>query len=145
MRKRRWWIAGLTLTLLAACMFWWKWSERPPYAFMEGDQLYFVEDWDYRNPRPVVTYTSSRSFAEVRKRAIGELGRPSVDSKDRLKFGNVSVVPADKWDVNSTTDSAYPALPKGAQTVIRISREATNADTVRANSFRMSYAGGTPL
>jgi hypothetical protein len=29
MRKRRWWLAGLILALLAACVGVWKWSDRP--------------------------------------------------------------------------------------------------------------------
>jgi hypothetical protein len=76
-RKRRWWFAGLALTLLAACVGVWKWNDRPPFKFMEGAILVFEKYDDggdfhgFRTPRYAAVYSISHPL----KRVVDGAGR----------------------------------------------------------------------
>lgn len=86
MKRRKWWIIALSLSLLAACVGMWKWSERPPYAFMEGAT--FERVWirtgfgpdtavrDYRLARPFDRIvTSARTEMEAARWGAKQFGK----------------------------------------------------------------------
>ena len=89
MRRRRAWFIALSIALLSACVGAWKWSERPPYGFMAGMELWFIEE-------PAGVYLGTGSYIQtyvlvtdprgVRESAKRELGVPAYEDQDRIVF-----------------------------------------------------------
>jgi hypothetical protein len=74
MRKRKWWFAGLAVALLAACVGVWKWSERPPYAFIEGgNQIDMYINDSFGQAALCRSYEVPAAYEVVRNRADTEL------------------------------------------------------------------------
>ena len=72
-KRRKWWFIGLAVALLAACVGVWKWEERPPYKFLEGVRLSFVEA-PMGSPTSRLTYITDRPFEEMRAAARRDPG-----------------------------------------------------------------------
>ena len=70
MKRRRWWFIGLALALLAACVFCWKWRERPPYKFMEGA---VITDFFVGGGSTVIEFRSSKGIQALKARADAEM------------------------------------------------------------------------
>lgn len=66
MTRRAWLFIALGAALLAGCVFGWKWSERPPYKFMDGAELWLVEQ---RGGAYTLTYTTESPLDAVAARA----------------------------------------------------------------------------
>ena len=151
MRKRRWLLAGLSLALLAACVAVWKWSERPPYAFMEGAEIRYVSP-----PRPDSTVRVSfyvrRDFQQVAEAAESELGEFSrIRSDPQYAYllqdpkKGVTICAAAHGDKNLAANPwDFPPVPSGAQTYIQLYREATLLDRIHAWIYRLRWKGSTP-
>jgi hypothetical protein len=140
-KRRRWWFAGLTLALLAACVGVRKWSERPPYAFMKGAKLAYIGPSKSGNFEAV--YSCREDVLEIVEAAEAELGmsaltlRRSGAGAFRWELAK-SLPPLDNVQIFASPGSG---APEGTQTLIVLDRAPTIADRVRAMIYSL---GRTP-
>ena len=68
MKRRKWWIIGLSVALLAACVGVWQRTERRPFPFLNEAELVssrLASDSLFETPTVVETYRLNRSLREV--------------------------------------------------------------------------------
>lgn len=82
-------LTAFILAFLTACVGGWIWSERPPYRFMEGMELWYIEEPDgagLGTDSYIQTYILVSDPLSVRESAKNELGVPAVEDENRLTF-----------------------------------------------------------
>lgn len=131
MKRRRWWFIGLAVVLLAACVFVWKWSERPPFKFLESATL---EDlWIRTGLGPDTALTEYRlalPFAHVVDSARKEMEPLGWSGKQYGKdFAFSPHTDIDKILAQSVNIS--PPLSAGEPVRIAVARHATWWDRAR--------------
>lgn len=150
MRKRRWWFAGLALALLAACLGVWKWSERPPFPFLNGAKLWFVQS---KSPSPSVDmfYISEKSIDELALAASAEVASENLDlrgakqrffsSEPGYGFAIYDLPSWKQWSsYNFAKQNQLPELPDGG-TMVAIHMRPTWVGRVRAWLFSLRWKG----
>ena len=145
--RRRWWFASLALALLAACVGVWKWSERPPYKFLEGASLIFTEVGDpLRHSNDCHSYfASSRPVDQLMDEIIA---LPfSNKARNSSLWGYAHGVEFQFYDVNAWNEwpeGILPRAPSGTTAVIEVVRPPTKLDKVRGwlAGFRWKGARG---
>lgn len=153
MRRRKWWIIGITAGLLAACVGVWKWSERPPYAFMEGAQLWFVAKVRWNSDVYKVSYSSTRPASELVAAARAETRQPwkrlptiniwTMGIEGSASGSAISSIdsPDDLSAVNESLKEQLPPLPAGTKATVDIWRKPTTMDRIRAWMFGWRWKG----
>lgn len=120
--------------LIGACIWAWKATERPPYAFMEGSRLWFVGETWSPSDDVLVEYTSRKPFEELVDAANREVPRRWEVTRD--ENGRLTRAYTAAFDLNlSRADyldrSSYPPIPEDVTTIITIERLATPLDRIR--------------
>jgi hypothetical protein len=147
MRKRKWWFAGLAVALLAACVGVWKWSERPPYKFMDGAQLWFV--W----PGASEPQEDFRTLYVMRSPGIRAVANARAELRDwYLKVGKErgamflkdSVLVAITTDPSEIATFPGPPVPPGTTAIVVISRKPTLLDRFRGWLYGLTWRGSKP-
>ncbi|MEQ1934798.1 MAG: hypothetical protein ABL962_13135, partial [Fimbriimonadaceae bacterium] len=136
-----------------------KWTERPPYKFIEGAHLYFIE---VRNGQAELIFTSSRSCSDLYREAIFEVRGVEGHMEDGDDFSlSFSGSGRDgKPDYNlglEDTRRAWlgfaglyhpgievPALPVWASSIIHVRRPPTLLDRVRGWLYGVQWKGSGP-
>ena len=136
MKRRKRWVVGLAVALLAAGVITWKWSERPPYEFMKGARLWMVNTSPFAPETGVYseTYALESQPEAVAQAAVLELGLPSFDwgkgekeflfrepKTDMLVMSGVPI--RDTWDGNvlfTVFGLHSKHLPSGTKTLVTI-------------------------
>jgi hypothetical protein len=143
-KRRRWWFAGLTLALLAACVGVWKWSERPPYKFLEATTLIFTEIGDpfdrgndchryFASTRPVDQLKDEMMALPVSNKAsdssVWGLARGLA-----FQFHDVS-------DYNEWGKGFRPPAPPGTTAIIEVIQAPTHLDKVQVWLYGLRWKG----
>lgn len=120
MRRRKWWFIALSLTLLAACVGLWRWSEQPPYTFLAGASLWVVSVPP--GGKTELYYALEVSPEDVLRGAEAELASSSKSSTGRTvtftrpsTLGEVEVIP-------NRHVTSKPAVPPLTRTLVRVTR-----------------------
>lgn len=133
MKRRRWWIGGLALALVAACVFAFvaRPGEPPPCGFMRGRAtVYHIEaDGVGSGSSSIIYYFMAEPFEIVRDQAWVELGAPT-DVNDNLWTWGLG---SEELSISAVEDGLWaPNPPKKAKTVIaHVRPRATVADHIR--------------
>ena len=154
MKRRTRWIIAFSLALLAACVGVWKWSERPPYAFMEGAKLNFIYSGTAPAGDYIFSYVSSRPMSEVMAAARRETGDGSWECRDgwdcipwqtpetHLPKVQISeLAPQTVEGYNAGIEGRFPALPSGVRTFISVHRQPSILDHMKGWWFRWRWKG----
>jgi hypothetical protein len=155
--RRRWWVAGLALAILAACVGVWQWSERPPYRFMEGARLHSVERNYVEHGEYELMFVSDRASSEVLADARTETGDGSwhrvTEGEDFWKLERSAVgphcyiagmTPKEVKQANIFAEGMEPPLPAGTRTLITISRAPSVGDRLRRWMQNLRWKRNSP-
>jgi hypothetical protein len=133
MKRRKRWFIALSLALLAACVFGWKWTERPPFEFMEGSSLYFVERTERAHYE--LTYVSPLPASQIMERASGHSFYEGYDEwhmvlppPEVVDVGIQEWTGADISRFNGTGPDQMPKLPEHTAALIVVKRHPTALD-----------------
>jgi len=131
MKRRKWWLIGCTLAFLIACWITWRWSERPPYKFLEGATLEYSRIRTGFGQDTVLTdYRVAQSFDHVVKSARDELEPIQWMGKQYGK--DIAFSPhSDIDEILAESVNISPPVSVGDSVRITVARHATWADRVR--------------
>ncbi len=126
MKQPKWWIIGLGAILLAVCIWECHWSQRLPYAFMNGAQLLVVE-YDPLPPKTGVyseLFVVERPYSRVSQAAVRELGFPQFNWEEDMEFLHREPQPdvfIEKLASEGNPFAVYaPSAPRTTKTLITI-------------------------
>lgn len=148
MKRRKWWLWGFSLALLVAAVVLWNWSEPPPYSFMQGCKLSFVELAS--DGSASLTYFTAAPLAEMRIMAMAELKiAPKFSYSKSMLFDigprqSLSLADVDMYKEVTpqfVEMSNYPPVPVAHGTIISIVREPTARDRLRAWLHGLRWRG----
>lgn len=131
MKRRKWWFIGLGLAFLAASVFAWIYSERPPFKFLENATL---EERTIRTglgPDTALTdYRLALPFDQVVESARKEM--EPLGWRGKQYFKDVAFSPhTDIDEILAESVNIAPPLSTGQPVRITVARHATWAHRAR--------------
>jgi hypothetical protein len=160
MKRRKWWIIAFSLVLVVTCEGVWKWSERPPYAFMEGARIFFVKAHE-GGSTGALYYTTTNPFRQIAEGGRVELGETArAASCHTGSLESVPLTSSHYWETESGTvtmvdvetasgwlagkERAFPNLPQNATGLIEVSKSFTVIERFRSWTYRLRQKGLFP-
>ena len=158
--KRLRWLIAIGLGLAGLCFVTWQWSEQPPYRFMAGCKLWFIEPTPFQTGattyvviyrvttplEPLVVAARQETGRKLEEKTIPVGGVPITYYFDlTTSIPDLTILSWDKRMMGMLFPVAsYPPIPDGTTGVISIVREPTPLDRLRAWLYGLRWKGARP-
>ncbi|MBX7135275.1 MAG: hypothetical protein K1X67_21615 [Fimbriimonadaceae bacterium] len=156
MRRSRWFFAAIPVLIVAGFLVVYWSGNRPPYAFLNGSDLYFVEG-PFQSGKVLCTYLVRVPLDQLVASAKKELG-PENWKDGPVEIGPGQRVITHEWSPNGIVltiyeanpaevlgTTHYPPAPASVKAFVSVWRNPTLADHLHIASFESRWKGARGL